>query len=166
MRQRVPRFVELAVRVGAVGRMQLSDPMMSDVGAYNRSLVDSGYSQSQSKRLCFLKTLDRAGRPEHGSQVLEWNWDSRDKLPGEPAVKRKLPSLKQLKAVLKACDDRETAMVWMAIGCGFGQRDLAAMRVRQMDRKNYDLRRGKTGVDCYGDTLPLVWKTFSAYLKR
>ena len=47
----------------------------------------------------------------------------------------------------------------------FGQRDLAAVRVGQLDRKNYDLRRGKTGVDRYGDTPPLVWKTISAYLK-
>ncbi|MBX3424290.1 MAG: site-specific integrase [Pirellulales bacterium] len=152
---------------GAVGRMELADLQMLDVEAYNRSLVESGYSHSQvSKRMRFLKTIiDRAGRPEHGSQMLTWNWDSRDRLHGKPAVKRTLPSLKQLKLVLKACGVRETAMVWMAIGCGFGQRDLAAVRVGQIDRKSYDLRRGKTGVDRYGETPPLVWKSIAAYLK-
>lgn len=160
-------FLNSRYGTGAVGSMQLADLIMLDVEAYNRSLVESGYSQSQvSKRLRFLKTMiDRAGRPEHGSQILSWNWDARDKLHGKQAVKRKLPTLRQLKLVLKACEARETAMVWMAIGCGFGQRDLAAVRVGQIDRQSYDLRRGKTGVERYGETPPLVWKTIRAYLK-
>lgn len=56
-------------------------------------------------------------------------------------------------------------MVWLAIGCGFGQRDLAAIRVGQLNRKGYDLRRGKTGLDRYGDTPLLVWNAVRAYLK-
>ena len=153
---------------GAVGRMQLADLTLSDVECYNRWLVDEGYSQSEvSKRLRLIKALiDRAGRPEHDSQVLTWNWESRDKLLGKPATKRRLPTLKQLKMVLKACESRETAMVWLAIGCGFGQRDLAALRVGQIDRKSYDLRRGKTGIDRFGDTPPMVWNSIAAYLKQ
>jgi integrase len=152
---------------GAVGRMRLADLTMHDVEAYNRSLVDSEFSASQvSKRLRFVKAvIDRAGRPEHGTQVLEWNWDSRDVLHGKPARRRELPTLKQLKLVLKECTPRETAMVWMAIGCGFGQRDLAAVRVGQIDKKGYDLRRGKTGIDRYGETPAMVWSAITAYLK-
>ena len=55
-------------------------------------------------------------------------------------------------------------MVWLAIGCGFGQRDVAAIRVGQIDKKGYDLRRGKTGVERYGDTPPMVWKAVEDYL--
>jgi hypothetical protein len=152
----------------AVARMRLASLTMHDVEAYNRSLVDSDFSASQvSKRLRFVKALiDRAGRPEHGSQVLGWNWDSRDVLHGKPARRRELPTLSQLKLVLKECSPRETAMVWMAIGCGFGQRDLASVRVGQMDKKGYDLRRGKTGIDRYGDTPLMVWNSVAAYLKE
>jgi integrase len=151
----------------AVARMRLASLTMHDVEAYNRSLVDSDFSASQvSKRLRFVKAIiDRAGRPEHGSQVLSWNWDSRDVLHGKPARRRELPTLPQLKRVLKECTARETAMVWMAIGCGFGQRDLASVRVGQIDKKGYDLRRGKTGIDRYGETPLMVWNAVAAYLK-
>ena len=152
---------------GAVMSMQLADLAMEDVEAYNKNLVDGDHSASLvSKRMQLVKSIiERAGRPEHGNQILGWNWDSRDTLHGKPTVRRKLPTLPQLKAVLKSCQARETAMVWLAIGCGFGQRDLAAIQVGQLNRKNYDLRRGKTGLDRYGDTPPLVWNVVNAYLK-
>ncbi len=57
-------------------------------------------------------------------------------------------------------------MIWMAIGCGFGQRDLASIRVGQVDKKSYDLRRGKTGIERYGETPPMVWNAIQEYLKR
>lgn len=85
---------------------------------------------------------------------------------GKPAKKRHLPTLSQLKAVLRECGPRETAVVWMAIGCGFGQRDLAAVRVGQVDKTSYDLRRGKTGIERYGETPPMVWKVIQTYLKE
>lgn len=151
----------------AVRSMKLLDLTMEDVEAYNRMLVDAGYSASLvSKKLQFVHSIvKRAGRPEHGGQVLGWNWEARDVLHGKRTEGRKLPTLPQLKAVLKKCQARETAMVWLAIGCGFGQRDLAAIQVGQLNRKNYDLRRGKTGLDRCGDTPPLVWNVVNAYLK-
>jgi integrase len=163
----IMRFLNSRHGAGAVQWMQLADLTMTDVESYNRTLVKSGFSQSQvSKRLRFLKTLiDRAGRPEHGNQVLTWNWDARDNLHGKPTAKRQLPTLRQLKLVLKACEPRETAMVWMAIGCGFGQRDLAAVRVGQLDKQGYDLRRGKTGIARFGETPAMVWQAIAAYLK-
>ena len=153
---------------GAVRRMQLADLAMDDVEAYNRMLVDAGYSASLvSKRLQFVHSIiKRAGRPEHGGQVLGWNWDARDVLHGKRTEVRKLPSLPQLKQVLQKCSVRETAMVWLAIGCGFGQRDLAVIRVGQMNRKHYDLRRGKTGIKRYGETPPMVWNALTAYLNN
>ena len=96
--------------------------------------------------------------------MLDWNWDSRDVVHGRPTKRRQLPSLTELKLVLNACKVRETAMVWLAVGCGFGQRDVAAIRVGQIDKKGYDLRRGKTGVERYGDTPPMVWKAVEDYL--
>ena len=72
---------------GAVGRMMLADLSLEDVEAYNRAVVEAGYSSSQiTKRLQFVKAvIDRAGRPEHGGQVLSWNWNSRDVIHGKPA---------------------------------------------------------------------------------
>ncbi|TWT44386.1 site-specific tyrosine recombinase XerC [Phycisphaerae bacterium RAS1] len=152
---------------GALARMRLSDLTMGDVETFNREIVKKGYSASQvSKRLQLIKAMiDRAGRPENGLQRLEWNWDSRDVLHGKPSKKRSLPTVEQLKKILRACDARERAMVWMAIGLGFGQSDLAEVRAGQIDEESYDLRRGKTGIERYGSTPPLVWKLISEYLK-
>lgn len=147
--------------------MRLPDLAMGDVETFNREIVKKGYSASQvSKRLQMIKALiDRAGRPENDLQRLEWNWDSRDVLHGKPSKKRTLPSVEQLKKILRACDARERAMVWMAIGLGFGQSDLAEVCAGQIDAESYDLRRGKTGIERYGSTPPLVWKLISEYLK-
>ena len=54
----------------------------------------------------------------------------------------------------------------MGLGLGFGQGDLAAVRAGQIDAKSYDLRRGKTGLERYGETPPGVWKAISEYLKE
>ncbi len=166
--QEILEFLNIRHGQGAIGRMMLDHLGLDDVEAYNRAIFEAGYSSSQvTKRLQFMKAIiDRAGRPEHGGQVLGWNWSSRDVLHGKPAKKRKLPTLKQLQLVLGECGPRETAMVWTAIGCGFGQRDLAAIRVGQFDKKGYDLRRGKTGVERYGETPPLVWKVMQDYIKQ
>lgn len=153
---------------GIVSRMRISELDMQDVEAFNRHLVDAGYSASQvAKRLQVVKAIiDRAGRPEHGSQMLRWNWDSRDVVHGKPPTKRDLPTLEQLDAVLKASDLRERAMVWMGIGLGFGQLDLGSVRVGQIDGEGYDLRRGKTAIERFGKTPPLVWAYIQAYLKE
>lgn len=153
---------------GALARMRLEDLTMADVEEFNRAVVAKGYSASQvAKRLQIVKALiDRAGRPENGLQRLPWNWDSRDVLHGKPTKKKMLPSVAQLKKILRASDARERAMVWMAIGLGFGQSDLAEIHVGQIDADSYDLRRGKTGIERYGATPPLVWTAIREYLKR
>lgn len=151
---------------GVVGVMTLASLSMPDVESYNRKLADEGYSASQvQKRMQIVKRLiDRAGRPEHGLQVLSWNWDSRDTAYGKPAAERTMPTLPQFKAILKACALRELTMVWMAVGLGFGQRDIAATRVGHIDHEGYDMRRGKTGIERYGETPPKVWSLISQYL--
>lgn len=166
--QELLQFLNTRHGPGAVGSMMLADLSLDDVEAFNRAIVQAGYSSSQvTKRLQFVKTvIDRAGRPEHGGQALSWNWNSRDVLHGKPAKKRQLPTLLQLKLVLKECGVRETALVWMAIGCGFGQSDLAAVRVGQVDKKSYDLRRGKTAIERYGDTPLMVWNAVQQYLRH
>lgn len=152
---------------GAVGRMRLADLGLADVETFNRHLVKSGYSASQvSKRMRIVKAIiDRAGRPEHGQQMLKWNWDSRDVAHGKPTEKRKLPTVDQLERLLAATDLRGKTMIWLGIGLGFGQHDLAAIRVGQIGEDNYDLRRGKTGIERYGETPPLVWSLVDAYTK-
>ncbi len=150
----------------AVGRMRIQDLSMADVEAYNEHVVASGYSSSQvSKRMQLVKAIiDRAGRPEHGEQVLTWNWESRDVRHGKPTRERVLPSVEQLQALLDATDLRGRAFIWLGIGLGFGPRDLAAIRVGQIAEDAYDLRRGKTGIERYGDTPPFVWSHVRAYI--
>ncbi|MBI1827220.1 MAG: site-specific integrase [Planctomycetes bacterium] len=144
---------------GAVSKMQLADLAMDDVEAYNQFIAGKGYSASQvAKRIGVIKAIiDRAGRPEHGGQVLGWNWDSRDVAHGVPTEERALPSVKQLRRLLRATDNRGRTMIWLGIGLGLGARDIAAIRVGQIARESYDLRRGKTGVERYGGTPQLVW---------
>lgn len=110
--------------------------------------------------------IDRAGRPEHGGQLLSWNWDSKEVSHGKPTEPRTLPTLTQIKAVLHASDLPHKAMIWLAIGLGFGQRDIASVRVGQIDAQGYDLRRSKTGVERYGETPPLVWAYVSVCIRQ
>jgi len=153
---------------GALARMVLADLVMEDVESYNQQIVRAGYSGSQvAKRMQIIKALiNRAGRPEFGQQVLPWNWDAMDRQHGKATERRALPSLAQLKAILRATDARGQALIWMAIGLGFGQRDLAAVRVGQIDHEGYDLRRGKTGVERFGETPPMVWTAIQAYMQQ
>lgn len=144
---------------GAVAKMRISDLSMDDVEQYNQFIVKRGFSACQvAKRLQLVKAIiDRAGRKEHGRQVLTWNWDSRDVFHGTPPNERVLPTLRQLRRLLIAADRRGKAMIWLGIGLGFGARDLASIRVGQIIEDAYDLRRGKTGMERYGNTLRLVW---------
>lgn len=160
------KFLNSRYGQGAVGRMTLSELTMNDIEAYNQLLVTTGYSDSQvRKRLQIIEQLiNRAGRLEHGGQVLGWNWNSKDILHGIPDNPITIPTLKQLRLVLTKCDIARTAQVWIAMGCGFGQRDLAAIKVGQFDKVSYDCRRGKTGIDRYGETPKLVWSCIEKYL--
>ncbi len=153
---------------GAVASISLHDLTMDDVEAYNRRLVDADYSASQvAKRMRIVKAIiDRGGRPEHGRQLLPWNWESRDIAHGVRTAGRSLPSKPQLERLLAATDLRGRTLIWMAIGLGFGQGDLSAIRVNQIDAESYDLRRGKTGIERYGSTPPLVWSLVQEYLQE
>jgi integrase len=57
-------------------------------------------------------------------------------------------------------------MIWMGIGLGFGPSDLAVVRAGQIDEETYDLRRGKTGIERYGETPKLVWNLVNRYVKE
>ncbi|MEM7682950.1 MAG: site-specific integrase [Planctomycetota bacterium] len=153
---------------GAVAKMTLHDLTMIDVEAFNQASVDAGMSRSLvAKRMQMVKALiNRAGRPEFGCQVLGWNWDAMDRQHGKASEGRTLPTLAQLQSLLRAADLRGQTLLWMAIGLGFGQRDLSAVRVGQIDERSYDLRRGKTGVERYGETPALVWSMIKAYLAK
>ena len=152
--------------VGAAGKMQLDALTMDDVESYNRDLVENGIAANTLNRKMQVvkKIVDRAGRPEYGLQVLPWNWDSLDRIPGRGTKSKRLPTKKQLQAMLKRCDARGRALIWMGVGLGFGQSDLANARVGQIDKKSYDLRRGKTGIERYGKTPPRIWAAIEEYL--
>ncbi len=96
---------------GAVARMRLADLSMQDVEEFNNVVVARGYSASQvAKRIQLIKAIiDRAGRPEHGMQRLDWNWESRDVQHGKPTRERVLPTVKQLESLLESTDQRGRA---------------------------------------------------------
>jgi integrase len=152
---------------GCLKSKTLADLSMGEVEAYNQKIALAGYSQSQvSERLQMIHALiERAGRPEFGHQLLGWNWNSRDVAHGKPKTEMRLLTLRQLKRLLSKCELREQTMIWMGIGLGFGPSDLAAVRVGQIDQQTYDLRRGKTGIERFGDTPPLVWSLIAKYVK-
>jgi hypothetical protein len=110
---------------------------MEDIEAYNRHIAERGYSASQvAKRIQLVKAIiGRDGRPEHGRQVLTWNWDSRDVVHGLPPRERILPTVKQLKRLLGASDLRGKTMIWLGIGLGLGAKDLAAVAESERGRK-------------------------------
>jgi integrase len=161
------RFMKERHGQGCLTSMKLADLTMSDVETYNQKIALAGYSQSQvSERLQMIHALiERAGRPEFGHQMLQWNWDSRDVTHGKPKNETQLLSLPQLKRLLKASELREQTMIWMGIGLGFGPSDLSAVRVGDIDEETYDLRRGKTGIERYGETPKLVWNLINRYVK-
>ena len=148
--------------------MQLDALTMEDVESYNRELVENGIAANTLNRKMQVvkKIIDRAGRPEYGLQVLPWNWESLDRIPGRGTKAKQLPTKKQLQAMLKHCDARGRALIWMGVGLGFGQSDLANVRVGQIDKKSYDLRRGKTGIERYGETPPRIWAAIEEYLEE
>lgn len=152
-------FMNARRGTGAVSRMRLSDLSMDDVEAFNQHVVKAGYSDSQvAKRLQIVKAIiDRAGRPEHGRQMLTWNWDSRDVAHGTPTPERPLPTVELIKKMIDGADLRGRTMIWLGIGLGLGAKDLAVVRIGQIDKDAYDLRRSKTGVERFGATPPLVW---------
>lgn len=152
---------------GAVARMRLADLSMDDVEQFNRHIAKDFSASQVGKRIQLVKAIiDRAGRPEHGNQVLGWNWDSRDVVHGKPTVERTFPTRRQLVRLLRGSDFRGRTMIWLGIGLGFGARDLAAIRVGQIAKDAYDLRRSKTGIERYGHTPPRVWRYVSLYQNR
>lgn len=152
---------------GAVSWMRLAHLMMEDVESYNRA-VAATYSQSQTdKRMQAVRALIlQAGRPEHGQQVLGWQWESLRRVRGRPTQVRRFPTLTELRKLIAASDLRGQTWIWMGLGCGFGAMDLSTLRVGQMDREGYDLRRGKTGVDRWGTTPAQVWVYVDAFIRE
>lgn len=77
--------------------------------------------------------------------------------------------MKQLQKLLAATELRGKTWIWLGIGLGLGPKDLAVIRVGQITKESYDLRRAKTDVERYGETPPLVWtlvKKYRAAAKR
>lgn len=162
------KFINTEHGQGAVGKIRVDDLTMPQVEGYNRKLMEDNLSSAAIAHAMqgVRHLIIRAGRPEHGQQTLSWNWESRDRFVGRPRQPRLLPTLDQLKRILAATDLRGQAMIWTAIGLGFGPSDLSTLRVGQIDKIGYDLRRGKTGIQRYGSTPRLVWAYLHGYIQE
>jgi integrase len=70
-----------------------------------------------------------------------------------------------IRKILDAARDSERLWIWMGIGMGFGNDDLARARPIHFDQDSYDMRRGKTGLERYGTMRPMVWAHLERYLE-
>lgn len=110
--------------------------------------------------------LVRFARRRPYNIVFPFGPDTVRKFGGSEAPRqRQLPTVAQLKTLLKAASLREQLWIWMGMGLGFGQDDLAHARPVYFDAKSYDMRRGKTRIERYGIMRPRVWSLLQAYLK-
>lgn len=77
----------------------VGDLTMHDVEAFNRLVAANEKSTKHVTKQMSVVTeiIQRAGRPEHNSQTLNWNWDSRDIIRGKAAKTRTLPTLEQVR---------------------------------------------------------------------
>jgi len=51
---------------------------------------------------------------------------------------------------------RQRLWIWMGLGLGFGNDDLAQARPIHFDKDSYDMSRGRTGFQRYGEMRPMV----------
>jgi len=75
-----------------------------------------------------------------------------------------LPTVSDLKKILKVATLRERTWIWLGLGCAFGPQDIARCKTIHFDKHAFDLRRGKTGVDRYGPMFPRVWQYLQLYV--
>ncbi len=99
--------------------------------------------------------------------VLPFDRDDVRKFGGtETRKQRMLPTVKMIQDLLKAATLRQRLWIWMGLGLGFGNDDLARARSIHFDKDSYDMSRGKTGFQRYGEMRPMVWAWLQAYLKE
>lgn len=79
---------------------------------------------------------------------------------------RKLPTVKELKKLLETADDTMQLWIWLAIGVGFGNQDIAEVCPKHFDQTSYDMSRTKTQNQHprNGTTPALVWAMLKHYL--
>ncbi len=76
-----------------------------------------------------------------------------------------IPTVAMIRSLLTEASDRERLWIWMGLGLGFGNDDLARARPYHFDEDSYDMRRGKNGVERYGEMRPMVWAHLRHYLE-
>ena len=84
----------------------------------------------------------------------------------ETRKERDIPTVAMIRKLLAKASDRERLWIWMGLGLGFGNDDLARSRRCNFDEDSYDMRRGKTGVERYGEMCPMVWAHLQRYLEK
>jgi len=77
---------------------------------------------------------------------------------------RDIPSKETLQTIMRWATDLERLWIWMGIGLGFGQSDLADCRPSYFNAESYDARRTKTGKERYGQMPPFIWTLMESYL--
>jgi hypothetical protein len=103
------------------------------------------------------------GRPFH--QELSFGRDQVKRYGGaEKKREREIPSVEIIRKILAVANTEQRTRIWVAIGCAFGQDDLARCRPLHFDAESYDLRRGKTGIERYGTMRPMVWAHLQRFL--
>jgi integrase len=141
---------------------------VTDYNQMMQSFVKAEYAPSSVHKLVarFWHFVTWAANPPF-SQTIRFNKSQVDKFGSLKATSEwEIPSVGILQRILQHASLRFRAIIWMAIGCGFGNDDIAKVKPLHFDEQDYDLRRGKTGVPRSGKTPPLVWSYIQACLKQ
>lgn len=118
-----------------------------------------------NKNRCVFWDLVRFARQEPYCQKLSfWKEDVHRFGGTENSAERQLPSIEQIQLLSRYAMPRERLWIWMAIGLGFGQKDLSYCRWSNFDAKSYDLRGSNNNKERYGEMPPLVWAMMQEHL--
>ena len=127
----------------------------NDYNQMMQSFGKAGYSQSTIFKLVarFWQFVRWATNPPF-TQRLRFERGQVDRFGSLKAAQEwEIPSVDVLQRILVSASLRFRVMIWMAIGCGFGNDDLSRVMPLHFDAQDYDLRRGKTGVPRSGRTV-------------
>jgi len=91
-------------------------------------------------------------------QELRFRRESTARYGGDASRKDwSFPTPAEFRRILKKASEMERTWIWMALGLGFGQTDISGSKPICFDADSYAWRRGKAGMERFGEMRPMTW---------